>query len=113
MNQELERALHEALAHKNPPAGFADRVMARLPESAPLASAGSVRAMPMRRRPWLAVGLAAGLAAMGTFAGARYQQYRQGQEASRQLMLALHIAGEKLTLAQHKVVGIGERRIDQ
>ena len=32
MNQEMERALREALARKNPRPGFADRVMARLPE---------------------------------------------------------------------------------
>ena len=69
--------------------------------------------MPARRRPWwLAVGVAASLAA-GSFAGLRYQQYRQGQEASRQLILALQITGEKLTLAQHRVVGTSERRIDQ
>lgn len=131
MNQEMERALREALARKNPRPGFADRVMARLPEAessggsgnapaaiAPTASAagGNVRTMPStrpaRRPAWLALGLAASLAA-GSFAGLRYQEYRRGQEASRQLMLALHIAGEKLTLAQHKVVGISERRIDQ
>lgn len=133
MNQEIERALREALARKNPRPGFADRVMARLPEvqspggsgsgngpaaHAPTASAtgGNVRTMPSnrtaRRPAWLALGLAASLAA-GSFAGLRYQEYRRGQEASRQLMLALHIAGEKLTLAQHKVVGISERRIDQ
>ena len=111
MNQEIEKALQSALARKNPPDGFADRVMARLPE-AQSSSSSNVRTMPSRRPAWLAIGLAASLA-VGSFAGLRYQQYRQGQEASRQLMLALQITGEKLTLAQHKVVGVGERRIDQ
>lgn len=142
MNQDNEKALQEVLRQtlqrKNPPPGFVDRVMARLPEvqssggngapyaidtatgkrAAPAAGPanGNVRTMPaarpVRRQTWLAIGLAASLA-VGSFAGLRYQQYRQGQEASRQLMLALHIAGEKLTLAQHKVVGDSERRIDQ
>lgn len=103
MNQEVEKALQSALARKNPPDGFADRVMARLPE-AQSSSSSNVRTMPSRRPAWLAIGLAASLA-VGSFAGLRYQQYRQGQEASRQLMLALQITGEKLTLAQHKVVG--------
>lgn len=109
MNQEIERALQAALERKQPSPDFAARVMARLPETA--LERGKVVAMPPRR-PWLAVAAAAMLA-VGSFAGLRYQQYRQGQEAKRQLMLALQITSEKLTLAQHKVVGISERRIDQ
>lgn len=109
MNHEIEQALQEALQRKQPSPDFAARVMARLPETAP--ARGTVIAMPARR-PWLAIAVAATLA-IGSFAGLRYQQYRQGQEAKRQLMLALQITSEKLTLAQHKVVGISERRIDQ
>lgn len=110
MNHEIEQALQEALKRKQPPPDFAARVMARLPETVP--ARGTVITMPARR-PWLAIAVAATLA-IGSFAGLRYQQqYRQGQEAKRQLMLALHITSEKLTLAQHKVVGISERRIDQ
>jgi len=115
MNQDMEKALQEALRRQSPPPGFANRVMARLPqaESESDGYAGTeVRQMPTRRRPWLVIGLAASLV-VGTFGGVRYQEYRQGQEAKRQLLLALQITGEKLTLAQHKVVGIGERRVDQ
>ena len=111
MNQEFEKALKEALSRKEPPAGFVDRVMARIPET-PASGGGKVRVMPSRRPWWLAIGLAASLA-VGSFAGLRYQQYRQGQEASRQLMLALQITSDKLTLAQHKVIGFSERRVDQ
>jgi hypothetical protein len=121
MNQDIEKALKEALIRKEPRPGFADRVMARIPEAG-AAGGSNLRTMtaigarppkPVSHRPkWLAIGLAASLA-VGSFAGLRYQQYRQGQEASRQLILALQITGEKLTLAQHKVVGVSERRADQ
>lgn len=109
MNHEIEQALRQQLKRKQPKPDFAARVMARLPEATP--EPRKVIAMPARR-PWLAIAMAASLA-LGSFAGLRYQQYRQGQEAKRQLLLALQITGEKLTLAQHKVVGISERRIDQ
>lgn len=104
MNQEVEQGLKEALRRKPPPVGFARRVMARLPEQA------AAREMPRTLRPrraWLAVALAAGLALV-SFGGVRYQQYRQGQEAKRQLLLALRITGEMLTLAQNQVAGLGE-----
>ena len=111
MNQDIEKALQEALKRKNPPPGFADRVMARIPVAEPSAG-GKVVAIPSRRPRWLAIGLAASLA-VGSFAGLRYHQYRQAQEATRQLVLALRITSEKLALAQHTVVGVSERRIDQ
>ena len=104
MNEEIERKLSEALRRKRAPEGFAGRVMARLPETA-AAERGKPATMPPRR-PWLALALA-------SFGGVRYQQYRQGQEAKRQLLLALRIAGEKLTLAQHRVAGVNERRGEQ
>lgn len=116
MNQEMEQGLKEALRRKPAPEGFARRVMARLPEQA-----AAAREMPRTMRPrraWLAVPLAAGLA-LAAFGGVRYQQYRQGQEAKRQLLLALRITGEMLTLAQNQVAGlndtagVGERRGDQ
>lgn len=110
MNEEIERKLSEALRRKRAPERFAGRVMARLPETA-AAERGKPATMPPRR-PWLALALAAGLA-LASFGGVRYQQYRQGQEVKRQLLLALRIAGEKLTLAQHRVAGVNERRGEQ
>ncbi len=116
MNDELEQGLREALRRKPPPEGFARRVMARVPETA---AAGVALPRAVRpRRAWLAVALAAGLV-LAAFGGVRYQQYRQGQEAKRQLLLALRITGEMLTLAQNQVAGlgetagVGERRGDQ
>jgi hypothetical protein len=90
MNDDFNTLLKTSLERKSPPPGFASRVAARLP------------AAPRRSwRRWAAIGVAAGLfAAMG---GMQYQEYRQGREAKRQLLVALGITAQELDFARHKV----------
>ena len=60
---QLDDELRTALAREEPPAGFADRVLARLPAEAPTAAAAR-RVAP---RTWLAAAAAFGLATSGVW----------------------------------------------
>ena len=86
--KEFEDELRSALERKHPPAGFAQRVMARRG--------------PKRRRParWLAGAIAAGLTL--SVGGFEYRQY-EGRKAKRELLLALEITGSKLGAVQNGV----------
>jgi len=82
----LEEELKQALARKEPGAGFDARVRARL-----------------HRRPpqWLAIA-AAIVVTIG--AGEAWQQYR-GRVAKEQVMTAMRIAGSKLSRVQAQMKG--------
>lgn len=88
---DLEKQLRDSLARRQPPPDFAGRVMARL---------------PVERRPpapWMRwAGALAALLAV-TVGGLEYRDYRQGERAKEQLVLALEIAAEKLALVERKV----------
>jgi hypothetical protein len=89
----LEDDLRSALRRREPPAGFADRVMARVPVTM------------TRRRPsmvwrWVSAAAACLMLAAGVDS---YRDYRRGVEAKQQLMLALKITGQKLAVVQNKI----------
>jgi len=95
----FEKELREQLGAREAPAGFADRVMAR------------VAARPAGRR-WLGVGLpvwrwaVAALLVAGMVAGGvehDREQRRQGARAREQVLLALRITGAALRDVQEKV----------
>jgi hypothetical protein len=96
MMQE-EDELRRALRRIDPPTGFADRVIA-------MAASG---ATPRREQPgaWASMRLAAAAVLAIAIAGGvvwyRGEQRRQaGEEARRQVLLSLRIAGEKLQLVR-------------
>ena len=93
MNQ-FEDDLRAALRREEPPPDFAARVIAR------------TRPAP-RRSAWVAAIAACLLAGLGSF---EYQQY-EGRKAKRELLLALHITGIKLNIAQQKVIELNRRTI--
>jgi hypothetical protein len=111
---ELEQQLAKALARREAPVGFADRVLAEVQE-------------PDRGVPWWRRALVrppesawrlvpATVAVVIAMSGALYQHHEraeQGEEAKRQLVTALKIAGEKLHTAQQRVVEIGEIRMNE
>ena len=86
----LEDELRRALAHEDPPDGFAERVMAR-----------SARG-PSNARRWLA---AAAMVVVAAGAGAAWRQH-QGYEAKREMMLALRLASAPINRIQSEVRGI-------
>ena len=89
----LDDELRYALRRKEPPEGFADRVMARLPVT-----------MPARRPSMVWRWVAAAAACLMVVAGTdQYQQYRRGMEAKHQLLQALEITQAKLELVESKL----------
>jgi hypothetical protein len=97
--REFEDELRSVLHRQDPPAGFADRVLAR---------ARPKRAA--RRASWVAAAIAAGL--LLSVGGLEYRQY-EGRKAKRELLLALEIAGSKLVIAQEKISHLSQRTIHE
>ena len=112
--KRLEDELRNALRHKEAPAGFAERVASRIFFHGPKQKKGwkkygSFFSFP--RIAWCAVAVVTCLAVfLGIDQYRSYQRTRaEGELAKNQLMLALKIAGKKLSLAQKKVLEIHNR----
>ena len=92
----FEKDLRGALRREEPPPGFAGRVLARVDSPRP------------RYARWIGAAIAACLLlAAGRF---EYRQY-EGRKAKQELLLALGIAGNKLSIAQEKVFDLNRRTI--
>ena len=94
----IDNELRKALRPVDPSEGFAERVMTRIDSS---------RAQPQRRREWLrrvpvALAASAVLSTVAIYVW-HVEREREGLEARRQLIEALHITGEKLDLAYRGV----------
>jgi len=94
----LEDELRQALRRREPPAGFAERVMAR----------ARAREREQRRPRWLGWRwLAAATAVVVVAAGLHFMEERrrrlEGERAKEQVMLALELTGAKLILAEQRV----------
>jgi hypothetical protein len=110
--KRLEEDLGKAFERMEPPAGFAERVMARV----------AAAEHDKRRTPWTWLGLfqtpalrwaATGALCVALTAGGislRREQVRRerGEYAKEQLMLALRITGSKLQVAQASVREISD-----
>jgi hypothetical protein len=106
--KDLENELRKALERREPPDGFAERVLAQL-EPAPTPKLGwreallSLARVPRLR--WAAAGVVACLLlTLGALHYRRVQQERAAGEAAKaQVMLALRIASKKLNVTWRKV----------
>lgn len=97
MNFE-EHDLERALRRRGPAPGFAQRVLARLDEE-----------RSVERRPvwWRTAAASVTLALLlGGYATHKVVEIRRGERAKEQLLLAMHIAGEKVSIARDQVRGI-------
>ena len=101
----LEDELRHSLRRREPPAGFAERVLAR------------ARAREReKRRPalfhwrWLAAAAAVVVLAAGLHFFEERRRRLEGERAKEQVMLALQVTGAKLRLAEQRVqrvLGVG------
>ncbi len=95
MHDDLRRALRRV----DPPEGFADRVLERARrEARPPAPAPAF--------PWLAKMAAAAALVLAIAGSAWYrteERRREGEEAKRQVLMSLNLAGSKLRSIQMKV----------
>ncbi|HYP12740.1 MAG TPA: hypothetical protein VEQ63_02355 [Bryobacteraceae bacterium] len=105
---QFDDELRSAFQREAAPDGFAERVMARLPERR------NVIAMPRRQwsPSWRAAVAAMVIAAVGagTYEHHRVEQ-AEGERAKEQLVFALEIATEKLQKTQAKVFRNSEGRL--
>lgn len=97
----LERDLERVLRQRSPEAGFARRVMARIDE-------GDWAAEPRPRHRWRAAAASLTLVVvLGGYATHRVVENRRGERAKEQVLLAMRIASEKVSVARQEVRDIG------
>ena len=102
---DFERDIRKALRRRDPPRDLTAGVMAKI------AASRGPRTWwfpPQVRRPVLAAAL--GLLVIGSGLH-RYREYQAGLRAKEQLMFALEITAQKLSIAQGKVAELSRRRI--
>ena len=98
---DFDRQLHRALERRQPPRDLKDAIMSRLD-----------RAPARRRFPQWRPLLAAAACTLVLMGGLdRYQEYRRGQQAKQQLIVALEITAQKLAVAEEKIGELNHRRI--
>lgn len=93
----LDDELRSALARRDPPAGFAERVVARA----------------TRRTPRLTAYRAAGWAVAAMLlvgSGFEYYRYREALQAKQEALVALRIAGKQMAMAQKKLARLSIAR---
>jgi len=112
MSEDFENQLRRALRPVEPPSGFAERVVAALPERAPRVATVAVLPPSPRVAAWRRLTAPAALAAsltlailLGQHMGAERAQREQqaGLAARRELMEALRVTSRKLDLAYQAV----------
>jgi hypothetical protein len=100
----LDAELRSALRRKEPPKGFAERVLARVISQPVVIRDPRPLAAWLGRRTILRWAAAAVLACLLGLGFAEYHQRREGERAKAQVMLALHIAGSQLNGTLEDVV---------
>ena len=95
MDDELRRALRRV----DPPAGFSDRVLELASTKPPQAKSGGWTA-PLR---WAVAAALVAAVGSGVWYRAEERRKQEGEEAKRQVLLSLSIAGGKLRSIEMKV----------
>ena len=98
---DFENDLRRVLRRREPPRDLSRAVVARI---APASRPASLSLW----RPILA---AAAVLLILVTGFDRYREYRRGQEAKRQVMLALEITAKKLAVVQKKIDQLSQRSI--
>jgi hypothetical protein len=102
MNQ-FERDLRESLRRRDPPPGFAEKVLSRTRESETRHTA----------RPWLAAAAAVVLIIGGGIFVEQQRRQAEDEKAKEQLMVALRITSGKLRDVQERLSTIQQRAVQR
>jgi hypothetical protein len=97
---DWEKLLKQELQLREVPAGFSERVMARLPRSSS-SGTGHKRLWPALH--WAAAALLLLALASGSFWKHKQEERIAGEQARNQLMTALRMAGSTLHDVRHKI----------
>jgi hypothetical protein len=100
---QFERDLRESLRRREPPSGFAEKVLTRARESETRRTA----------RPWLAAAAAVLLMIGGGIFVEQQRQQGKDEKAKEQLMVALRITGSKLRNVQERLSTIQQRAVQR
>ena len=104
---DINDELRQALRRMEPPVGFAERVLQRVAEGD--ASTGEPGGGPMRRGrsqtilDWAAAAVLVLTVTGGAWYRNELRRQAQGEEAKRQVLVSLRMAGSKLQFVQSKV----------
>ena len=104
---DFESDLRQTLKRREPPRDLTADIMRRI-ETATKPRPESRFRWTWNWRPALAAAAAVTMLAVGV---EQYREYRKAQEAKQQLLLALQITSEKLSLVQAKVDRLSQRSI--
>lgn len=99
MNNGFDEELRKALRRVDAPHGFAERVMARVPDAT-----ARIPFWSGRNRYWVGA-LAAGVTVLALFGGierSRHDQRLHAEQTQRQVVFALSLASEKLDIAMQR-----------
>jgi hypothetical protein len=105
LERDLERDVRRVMRHRSPDPGFAQRVMARIENG----EHGHEPARELRpRHGWRAVAASLTLVLLlGGYATHRVVENHRGEKAKEQVLLAMRIASEKVSVARQEVRDIG------
>ena len=107
---DLERELRQVLRPVDPPAGFADRIIARAHTDAAQPRRARILMFPtMRSRVWIGSAVAAMLlvGVAGEQAHQRLEQRRKAEEAQKQFETALQVTDRALDHARQQLQRAG------
>jgi uncharacterized protein HemX len=99
---QFERDLRESLRRREPPPGFAEKVLSMSRMSRESETRHTAR-------PWLAVAAALVLMIGGGIFVQQQRQQAEDEKAKEQLMVALRITGSKLRTVQERLSTIQQR----
>jgi multidrug efflux pump subunit AcrB len=106
---QFERDLRESLRRREPPPGFAGRVLARTREIDERSEGRSAWKWSWR---WVTVAAAVVMLVVGISLYQEHQRQVQAERSKEQLMLALRITGSKLHAMQEKLSQIQRKTIE-
>jgi hypothetical protein len=106
---QFERDLHQSLQRRNPPPGFAERVLARTSD---IDAHGRARAFAPFTWRWAAATAMIALVIAGAAFYREHLRETAAEQSKEQLLLALQITGSRLRVVQEKLSRIEQKTIE-